>query len=88
MTSQATPHVVIRLVPESPVDGFTFSTYPDGLALQIIDPITSDPLSDVVYALPLTLVQPSQKLFLRCVIADIKADGIYSGERLRPDSDV
>ena len=47
------PYVVIRLVPDSPVDGATFATYLDGLQLQLIDAYTSAPLSDYAYSSPL-----------------------------------
>ena len=59
MASQS--YIVIRLVPESPVDGATFSTYLAGLALQVLDANSpsppSAPLSDLVYASPLTIFQ-------------------------------
>ena len=47
------PYVVIRLVPDSPVDGATFATYLDGLQLQLIDAYTGAPLSDYAYSSPL-----------------------------------
>ena len=53
MTNQ--PYIVIRLVPESPVDGATFATYLDGLTLQVLDANTLEPRSDVAYSSPLTL---------------------------------
>jgi hypothetical protein len=49
------PYIVIRLVPESPVDGATFATYLDGLTLQVLDANTLEPRSDVAYSSPLTL---------------------------------
>src|SRR6266567_2534258 len=52
------PHIVIRLVPQSPVDGATFGTYLDGLALQVFDAYTQAPRSDIAYASPLILSQP------------------------------
>jgi Tc toxin complex TcA C-terminal TcB-binding domain len=51
------PYVVIRLVPESPVDGATFATYLDGLALQLIDANTLQPRSDLAYSSPLILFE-------------------------------
>ena len=48
-------YLVIRLVPDSPVDGATFATYLDGLQLQVIDAYTGAPLSDFVYYSPLTV---------------------------------
>src|ERR1035441_2799634 len=51
------PYVVIRLVPESPVDGATFGTYLDELSLQILDAHTGKPLSDLAYYSPLNLFQ-------------------------------
>jgi hypothetical protein len=49
--------VVVRLVPESPVDGGTFSTYLDDLRLQVFDAYTGDPLSGFVYSSPYVLTQ-------------------------------
>src|SRR5215467_1387774 len=49
--------VVIRLVPESPVDGATFSTYLDDLAIQVVDANTKTPLSGLAYASPMTVFQ-------------------------------
>lgn len=53
------PYVVVRLVPESPVDGATFATYLDGLSLQLMDAYLQPPTprSDLVYASPLILFQ-------------------------------
>ena len=47
---------VIRLVPDSPVDAATFSTYLDGLQLQVLDANTLQPRSDFVYYSPLSLI--------------------------------
>ena len=52
------PYIVIRLVPQSPVDGATFGTYLDGLALQVFDAYTQAPRSDIAYASPLILSRP------------------------------
>lgn len=50
------PYVVIRLVPESPVDGAAFATYLDGLSLQVFDANMPDtPRSDAAYSSPLVL---------------------------------
>ena len=49
------PYIVIRLVPESPVDGGTFGTYLNGLQLQVLDANTGDALSDFAYSSPLIL---------------------------------
>jgi hypothetical protein len=51
------PYVVIRLVPESPVDGATFATYLDGLAIQVMDANTGQPRSDLAYSSPLILFE-------------------------------
>ena len=48
-------YIVVRLVPEAPVDGPTFATYLDGLRLQLIDAYTGAPLSDYVYSSPLII---------------------------------
>jgi hypothetical protein len=55
MASQ--PYLVVRLLPEAPVDGASFSTYLDGLQLQVLDAFTNAPLSDLVYSSPLSLFQ-------------------------------
>ena len=49
------PYLVVRLVPQSPVDGATFSTYLDGLALQAVDANTGDAISALAYSSPLSL---------------------------------
>jgi hypothetical protein len=49
--------IVVRLVPESPVDGGTFSTYLDDLRLQLFDAYTGAPLSGFVYSSPYVLTQ-------------------------------
>ena len=41
------PYVVVRLVPESPVDGATFATYLDGLSLQLMDAYLQPPSQDI-----------------------------------------
>ena len=51
------PYIVIRLVPQSPVDGATFGTYLDGLALQVFDANTLAPRSNIAYASPMILFQ-------------------------------
>jgi hypothetical protein len=33
----STPYLVVRLVPDSPVSGATFTSYLDGLRLQAVD---------------------------------------------------
>jgi hypothetical protein len=50
-------YLVVRLVPESSVDGGTFSTYLDDLRLQVFDAYTGVPLSDIVYSSPYVLTQ-------------------------------
>jgi len=57
-------YIVIRLVPDTPVDGGTFSAnYLEGLQLQVFDAATSQPplpplpLSDIVYSSPLSIFQ-------------------------------
>src|ERR1700722_15207649 len=57
MASQ--PYLVIRLVPDAPVDGPTFATYLDGLQIQAFDAYTGAPLSDYAYASPLVISQNS-----------------------------
>ena len=41
----ADQYLVIRLVPKSPIDGTTFSTYLDNLALQVFEAKTDIPLA-------------------------------------------
>jgi hypothetical protein len=50
-------YLVVRLVPESPVVGGTFSAYLDDLRLQVFDAYTGTPLSDIVYSSPYVLTQ-------------------------------
>jgi hypothetical protein len=50
-------YLVVRLVPEAPTDGATFTTYLDGLQLQIFDAYSGMPLSDIVYSSPLSFFQ-------------------------------
>jgi hypothetical protein len=51
------PYLVVRLLPEEPIDGATFTTYLDGLQLQVFDAYSAQPLSDIVYASPLSFFQ-------------------------------
>ena len=51
------PYLVLRLVPESPVDGATFATYLDSLAIQVFDAHTGLPRSDLAYSSPLILTE-------------------------------
>ena len=51
------PYLVVRLVPEAPTDGATFSTYLEGLQLQVFDAFTGAPLSDLAYSSPLSFYQ-------------------------------
>jgi hypothetical protein len=51
------PYLVVRLVPEAPIDGATFTTYLDGLQLQVFDAYLGTPLSDLVYSSPLSFFQ-------------------------------
>jgi hypothetical protein len=56
MASQ--PYLVVRLIPEAPIDGATFATYLDNLQLQVFDAYTGAPVSDLAYSSPLTLFAP------------------------------
>jgi hypothetical protein len=51
------PYIVIRLVPQSPVDGGTFGADLNGLELQVLDANTLAPLSDFAYSSPLVMFQ-------------------------------
>jgi hypothetical protein len=56
VTDMATDsYVVIRVVPESPIDGATFSTYLNDLTLQAFDAYTDLPISEEAFASPLTV---------------------------------
>ena len=76
------PYIVIRLVPESPVDGATFGTYLDGLQLQVFDANTGEPLSDFVYSSPLILFQwfPLGPGYLGVVSAPTSASTEFVGK--------
>ncbi|MFZ0420270.1 MAG: neuraminidase-like domain-containing protein [Candidatus Sulfotelmatobacter sp.] len=50
-------YLVVRLVPDAPVDGGTFSTYLDDLRLQVFDANTGNPVSDFVYSSPYVLTE-------------------------------
>jgi hypothetical protein len=74
------PYVIIRLVPSSPVDGATFATYLDGLALQVIDANTGQPRSDLAYSSPLILFEwPSASGWMSLVSAPTSQPTSYNG---------
>ncbi|MGB9226180.1 hypothetical protein, partial [Mycobacterium sp.] len=75
----ATPYVVIRVVPESPVDGATFSTYLNNLTLQLFDAYTNDAVSDVAYASPLSAYgyPPGSGGYLSAATISTKSDTPY-----------
>jgi hypothetical protein len=50
-------YLVVRLIPKDPIDGATFTTYLDGLQLQVFDAYSGLPLSDIVYSSPLSFFQ-------------------------------
>jgi hypothetical protein len=60
-------------VPQSPVDGATFSTYLDGLAIQAVDPNATGPgqvaLSDLAYSSPLSVFRWQGSGYLAAVSA-------------------
>jgi Tc toxin complex TcA C-terminal TcB-binding domain/Protein of unknown function (DUF2934) len=73
-------YIVIRLIPDSPVDGATFATYLDGLRLQVFDAYTKAPLSDFVYSSPLVLTQwPGVNGWLSLVSVTTSASTPYNG---------
>jgi hypothetical protein len=73
-------YIVIRLIPESPVDGATFATYLDGLRLQVFDAYTGDPLSDFAYSSPLVLTQwPGVNGWLSLVSISTSLSTQYNG---------
>jgi hypothetical protein len=53
MTNQS--FVVIRLVPESPVDGTTFGYYLNDLSLQLVDAYTGNTVTNQAFSSPLSL---------------------------------
>jgi hypothetical protein len=50
-------YLVVRLIPKDPINGATFTTYLDGLQLQVFDAYSGLPLSDIVYSSPLSFFQ-------------------------------
>jgi len=72
------PYLVVRLVPEAPIDGATFTTYLDGLQLQVFDAYLGTPLSDLVYSSP--LAARLQRLVGQ--ILRLRIDGHHSRNRL------
>jgi Tc toxin complex TcA C-terminal TcB-binding domain len=50
-------YLVVRLIPKDPIDGATFTTYLEGLQLQVFDAYSGLPLSDIVYSSPLSFFQ-------------------------------
>jgi hypothetical protein len=76
----SSPYVVIRLVPSSPVDGVTFATYLDGLALQVIDANTGQPRSDLAYSSPLILFEwPGASGWMSLVSVPTSEPASYNG---------
>jgi hypothetical protein len=73
------PYIVIRLVPESPIDGTTFSAYLDNMALQVLDANTGLPLSGLACASPLAVFQwpPSWGAYLSVASAATPASTSY-----------
>ena len=78
-------YLVVRLVPESPVDGATFTTdYLNNLQLQAFDAYTGDPVTDFVYYSPYTLTQwPTLSGYLSLASAVTSKDGYAISERAR-----
>ena len=65
------PYLVVRLVPSAPIDGATFSTYLDNLALQAYDAYSGAPRSGLAFSSPLTVFQwaTGSSLYLSSVSA-------------------
>ncbi len=76
------PYVVIRLVPESPVDGTTFSTYLNDLSLQLIDANTGKILSDQAFSSPLAVFPwpPGSGRYLTVASATTSGDTPYKSQ--------
>ena len=72
-------YVVVRLVPDSPIDGTTFATYLDNLALQVQDAYTNDIISDVAYASPLAVFgwPPGSTNYLSVASAEVAESTAY-----------
>ncbi len=94
MTSQN--FIVIRLVPESPVDGTTFNTYLEDLSLEVLDANTSNTISGPAFSSPLTVLQwpPGSASYVTVASEVTSADTSYNksgtnydyGDLLRIDS--
>jgi RHS repeat-associated protein len=88
--------IVIRLVPESPVDGTTFGTYLEDLSLEVLDANTGDTISGQAFSSPLTVLQwpPGSGSYVTVASAVTSADTSYNksganfdyGDLLRIDS--
>jgi hypothetical protein len=81
MTNPPNPYyLVIRLVPESPVDGGTFSTYLDDLTIQAVDAYTQKPVSGQAYVSPLNLVEwpPGSSTYQATASQVTSADSNYT----------
>jgi hypothetical protein len=72
---------VIRLVPDSPIDGTTFATYLDNLALQVQDANTGTNISDLAYASPLAVFgwPPGSTNYLSVASAEVAESTTYQG---------
>jgi len=79
--SNQPPYVVVRLVPDSPIDGATFATYLDNLALQVQDAYTGAVISDVAYASPLAVFgwPPGSTNYLSTTSAEVSEPPTYQG---------
>jgi len=74
-------YLVIRLIPDSPIDGTTFATYLDNLALQVQDANTGTNISDLAYASPLAVFgwPPGSANYLSVASAEVAGSTTYQG---------
>lgn len=72
-------YLVIRLVPDSPVDGATFATYLEDLRLQVIDANTLLPRSGLAYSSPMIMVEDPVAGWIATVSAPTNSPTGYGG---------
>jgi hypothetical protein len=77
--SKMPSYLVIRLVPDSPVDGATFATYLEDLRLQVIDANTLLPWSGFAYSSPMIMVDDPIAGWIATVSAPTNSPTAYSG---------
>ena len=81
------PYVVIRLVPESPVDGTTFSSYLNDLSLQLVDANTGNPVTDQAFSSPLSVFPwpPGSSTYVAVASGNTSGSPTYKPNASPPD---